>query len=153
MGLTKLLVISRLVPHGHDEGCLRMLPRKRPEDDSLPPASLAREIAACECFEAAWSAGQPRRIEDKLAAAEPPVLARLLRELLSLELALSQRDGRTPYLEAYLARFPNQADIVREVFRLATAKAPCRETQAPVTDAKRSMLPEGYELPRKLGPR
>jgi hypothetical protein len=128
-----------------------MLATKLSADDSLPPASLARVIAACERFEAAWNAGTPRQVEDELRAAEAPVPSRLFRELLALELELSRRDGRPVDLEAYLARFPDRADTVREVFDFASSTLPGGETEAPANDAEPTTLPEGYELIRKLG--
>jgi tRNA A-37 threonylcarbamoyl transferase component Bud32 len=128
-----------------------MILRNPPADDSLPPASLARVIASCDRFEADWNAGRPRRIEDELAAAQEPVPGRLFRELLALEVELARRDGRPTELDAYLARFPDQANTVREVFELASATLPVGETAAPATGAERTTLPEGYELLRQLG--
>ena len=85
-------------------------------DDSLSPDDLGSVVAACDRFEADWNAGRPRRIEDELAAADEPISPRLFRELLALELELTRRDGRLADLDAYLARFPDRADTVREVF-------------------------------------
>ena len=75
--------------------------------------------------------GRPRRIEDELAAADEPIRCRLFRELLALEFELSRGDGRSAELEAYLARFPDRADTVREVFASETVTAPCPEVTEP----------------------
>ncbi len=93
-----------------------MSPPNLTSDDSLRRTTWQRIIAACERFEADWNAGRPRRIEDELAAAREPIPTRLFRELLALELELTRRDGRYADLDAYLARFPDRADAVREVF-------------------------------------
>jgi len=122
-----------------------------PADDSLPPDDLARVIAACDRFKADWNAGQPRRIEDELAAADKPVPSRLFRELLVLELELVRRDGRFADLDAYLARFPERANTVREVFAGDTVAVPDREVTGSVTSNELASSPEGYELIRKLG--
>jgi len=122
-----------------------------PVDDSLPPEDLARVIESCDRFEADWNAGRPRRIEDELARAREPVPSRLLRELLALEFELSRRDGRSADLEAYLARFPDRADTVREAFGGETVTTPSQETVGFVTGVDQTNSPEGYELLRKLG--
>ena len=91
----------------------------------------AHVIAACERFEADWNAGRPRRIEDEIAAAREPIRRRLFRELLALELELTRRDGRLADLGAYLARFPDRADAVREVFACETVTVPYPEATEP----------------------
>ena len=128
-----------------------MPPPNLPADDSLPPDDLARVIASCDRFEADWNAGRPRRIEDELASADEPIPARLFRELLALEIELTRRDGRSADLDAYLARFPDRADTVREVFAGETVTAPYPETAGSVMSEEPASSPEGYELLRKLG--
>jgi len=120
-------------------------------DDSLPPEDLARIVASCERFEADWNAGQPRRIEDELATADEPIPSRLLRELLALELELTRRDGRFADLDAYLARFPDRADAVRELFAGHTVASSFREVTGPLISDEPASAPKGYELLRKLG--
>jgi|GEM_PF-1876354 len=122
-----------------------------PADDSLPPDDLARVIAACDRFEADWNAGRPRRIEDELAAADKPVPSRLFRELLVLELELVRSDGRLADLDAYLARFPDRADTVRDVFAGDTVVVPDREVTGSVTNNELTSSPKGYEILRELG--
>jgi serine/threonine protein kinase len=120
-------------------------------DESLPPDDLARVIAACDRFEADWNAGRPRRIEDEIATADKPVPSRLFRELLVLEHELVRSDGRLADLDAYLARFPDRADTVREVFAGDTVAVPDREVTGSVTNNEPATSPEGYELIRELG--
>jgi len=128
-----------------------MSPPNLPADDSLPPADLARVIATCDRFEAEWNAGRPRRIEDELAMAGEPWPARLFRELLALEIELTQRDGRRAHPDAYLARFPDQAGTVLEVFAGHTVTTSDPEVTGPMMIAEPASSPEGYELLRKIG--
>ncbi len=123
----------------------------QPADDSLSPDDLARVITACDRFEADWNAGRPRQIEDEIAAADNPVQSRLFRELLVLELELVRGDGRLADLDAYLARFPDRADTVREVFAADTVAVPARDGTGCLTRHEPASPPEGYELLRELG--
>jgi serine/threonine protein kinase len=122
-----------------------------PADDSLPTDELARVIASCERFEADWDAGRPRRIEDELAQADEPIRARLFRELLLLEIELARRDGRSADLDAYLARFPDRHDTIRQIFTGATATVSCPDVTQPITTGEPASTLEGYELIRMLG--
>ena len=108
-----------------------MSPANLYADDSSSPADLARIIAACERFEADWNAGLSRWIENEVAAAPEPIRARLFRELLALELELARRGGQAVPLDEYLARFPDRADAVREVFIGATLSPPDPEVTWP----------------------
>ena len=112
--------------------------------------SLARVIASCDRFEADWNAGRARRIENELAAADEPIRTRLFRELLALKLELTRRDGRPTDLDAYLARFPDRPDTVREVFSDTLAPSH-REVTVPVMREEPIPSPEGYDIIRKLG--
>jgi serine/threonine protein kinase len=122
-----------------------------PDDDALPPDDLARIIAVCDRFEADWKADQPRRIEDEVSAAEGPIRARLLGELLALEIELLRRDGRPAGIDAYLARFPDRADSVRAIFSAETVTEPFPEVTQDATNADPERALEGYELVRQLG--
>ena len=83
-----------------------------PGDDRLSPDDLARVIAACDRFEADRNAGGPRRIEDELAgAADDPIHARLFRELVALELELTERDGRSSDPNALLGASHRRSGI------------------------------------------
>jgi serine/threonine protein kinase len=121
---------------------------------------LARVIAACDRFEADWNAGRPRRIEGELAAsADDAIRARLFRELVALELELTQRDGRSLDPNGFFARFPDRADAVREVFAGASTTVTCTgattterdRTREPEPDTEPDASAEGYELLRELG--
>lgn len=61
----------------------------------------------CDQFEAAYQRGEQPRIEDFLARAGDGDAERLLSELVQLEMALLQRDGRSSNSEEYRRRFPN----------------------------------------------
>jgi serine/threonine-protein kinase len=128
-----------------------MSPPNLPSDDSLPPADLVRVIAAFERFETGWKAGRPRPIEDEMAEADGTIRTRLFRELLTLELELIRRDGRYADLHAFLARFPDHGDTVRELFASETVTAPYPEVTDPGMSDDSASSAEGYELLRKLG--
>ncbi len=128
-----------------------MPPPKLTIDDSVLADDLVGIIASCERFEADWNAGQPRRIEDEMAAAAKPIQRRLFRELLALELELARRDGRLADLGAYLARFADRTDTVREVFACKTVTLPYPEKTEPAPASDADAASEGYELLRELG--
>ena len=122
-------------------------------DDLIATADLAHVIAACERFEADWNAGRSRLIEQELAAAPDPVRGRLFRELLAVELELTRHGGRLTAVEEYLARFPDRADAIREVFIGSTLSPPDPEATWSLATAESppSPSPEGFELLRPLG--
>jgi serine/threonine protein kinase len=128
-----------------------MCPGNLRTDDSLPPEDLARVIAACDGFESEWNAGRPRRIEDALALAGEPKLARLFGELLALEVELKRRDGRHADPEPYIARFPDQAAIVLDIFAGCTVTVPHPDETIPGMTTEPASQHEGYELLRKIG--
>jgi serine/threonine protein kinase len=122
-----------------------------PDDDALPPDELARVIAACDRFEAAWKAGRPLRIEDEMAAADEAIRGRLFGELVSLEIELLRRDGRSADMDAYIARFLDREDIVRALFAAEAVTVPYPEATASETREGPASPIEGYELIRQLG--
>ena len=128
-----------------------MTPPDLTRDDSVPADDLAGIIAVCERFEDDWKAGRAARIEDEIAAAREPIRARLFRELLALELELTRGDGRYADVSAYLARFPDRTDAVREVFVSETLTVPFPEETDPGPGDLSGSSFEGYELLRELG--
>ncbi len=103
----------------------------RPAQPS-PADRLEQILAVCEGFEAAWRAGQQPRIEAYLA--ENPELDRsdLLRHLLGLVLELSRNAGQIAAPEEYRARFPDQAQLVTEVFREFNQSQPGTTREKPI---------------------
>lgn len=87
--------------------------------DRYIQASLEAQYAIDQIssrFESAWREGQEPVIEDyldRIPVADQPAL---FQELLILDLAYRERQGRLPAWETYGARFPAFAAIVREVF-------------------------------------
>jgi hypothetical protein len=75
---------------------------------------------ACLRFEAAWKAARTHGPAPDLAMflGDPGDVARpaLLRELLAVELAYRRSQGERPAATAYLARFPDDAEILRAAF-------------------------------------
>jgi serine/threonine protein kinase len=130
-----------------------MLYPKSVDDDCLPAGDLARLILCCDRFEADWNAGQPRRIEEVIASADESIRDRLFRELLTLELELTRRDGHRPDREAYIARFPDRAEAVRMVFASAshTDTATFNQPTTPGSVDETGEESKGYEIIRKLG--
>ena len=151
MGTVKRTVHSAWDLLGRDDGVRIMCPPKLPADDSLPPEDLARVIAVCDRFEAEWNGGRPPRIEDELAFADERSHARLFRELLALEVELMRRDGRHADPEPYIARFPDQAAIVLDIFAGCTVTVPHPDETVPGMTTAAAPSPEGYELLRKIG--
>ncbi len=68
---------------------------------------------ACEAFKAQWRAGQRPRLEEFLTSS--PERARLLRELLRVELAHRRAAGERPSWEDYCERFADQAGVFAEL--------------------------------------
>jgi serine/threonine protein kinase len=123
---------------------------KPPVDGDVPADDLARIIAACDRLEADWNAGLAPRIEDDLVGGDEPVVSRLFGELLALELELLRRDGGSPELGAYIARFPERAGTVWDVFAGQIVTASSREPTDSVTKEDLSNTAMGYDLIRKL---
>jgi hypothetical protein len=99
------------------------------DDLSLSPSLVTRIDEVCDRFEAQWKAGGCPKIEDYAAGWGGPERARLLRHLLDLELDYQRKAGREVRLDAYLARFPEDADLLREV--VADSAAPGGPTRFP----------------------
>jgi serine/threonine protein kinase/tetratricopeptide (TPR) repeat protein/WD40 repeat protein len=120
---------------------------------------------ACLRFEGAWLAGQTPQIETFLAGLAEPNRARLLRRLLELELAQRRSRGEPSTPEDYERRFPEHAELIREVFAACSSIATQPESGPPAggTSAERSSgtvegpdatpFPRvpGYEILRELG--
>jgi len=85
--------------------------------EKLPPDCQQLLHQVCDCFEAAWKAGQRPCIEKHCAEIPEVALEPLLRELLHLELAHRIEGGEKPTPEEYQGRFPNHLQLVGEVFQ------------------------------------
>ena len=84
----------------------------------------------CDRFERAYLAGLDRggrpRIEDHLGGQAEPARSQRLLKLLSIELDYRSQAGESPVPEEYLARFPDDASIVRAAFAVL-AELPAAE--------------------------
>src|SRR5262245_13984362 len=101
------------------------------EDESLPAAMVLRVDKVCDRFEQAWRSGPRPELEKYLADTPEPEQTLLFRELLAIELAYSNTGD---CLDAYLQRFPNRLELLREVFahvRASTNAARSAETAQP----------------------
>jgi WD40 repeat protein/tRNA A-37 threonylcarbamoyl transferase component Bud32 len=90
-------------------------------DFALPLAARERIDQVCLAFEAAWQSGQRPCLENCLDPAHGPERRALLCELMLLELDYRAQAGETPDAQAYLTRFSEEGELVREVFRRAMA--------------------------------
>ena len=98
-----------------------MTPEEQAAFTDLPRAALEVIERVCTRFETAWQAGQTPHLQDYWAG-EPAAAGPLLfQELLYLELEYRRRRGEAPAANDYLARFPTQADLIRQVWLAAQA--------------------------------
>jgi WD40 repeat protein/tetratricopeptide (TPR) repeat protein len=85
-----------------------------------------------DSFEAAWKSETPPRIEDYLRELPGPSRARLLEELLRVELDVRRDRGETPTPEEYGERIPEHIEMTQALFREGSAR------RRPVSDAPAS---------------
>lgn len=74
--------------------------------DSLPVELLCRINARCDAYEAACHNGHAANVTDFLEGFHGAERARLLRELVAIELDYSRQHGQTPRADEFLSRFP-----------------------------------------------
>ncbi|MEM6690344.1 MAG: serine/threonine-protein kinase [Planctomycetota bacterium] len=90
---------------------------------TLPISVLEQIDDCCADFEKAWQSGHPPAIESvALDTFGEEAKAVLLAELIVLEADYRKRRGESPSQEEYLKRFPEQREIVHEVFAEAAPK-------------------------------
>ncbi|MEM6365306.1 MAG: serine/threonine-protein kinase, partial [Planctomycetota bacterium] len=94
------------------------------QQKKLPIAALERIDDRCAEFERAWQSGEPRSIEETIAA-EMAEDERdlLLAELLVLEIDYRRRNGESPEVDEYVDRFPENANLIREALGVDVAKS------------------------------
>src|SRR5207237_1092683 len=112
--------------------------------------------ALCYRFDVAWKAGQRPRIEDYLGEMPPAEIAKLLRELLALEMVYRSRSGETLVLDDYQQRFPDHAELIQRVFCEEVTPAAGRPEGADSSGPAASTGPDlgeavPAELPEYLG--
>ena len=86
---------------------------------TIRPERLAqswRVDQVCEEFESTWRNGQTSRLKEMVEAAREDDRLRVLEELLALDLEFRFRHQQSPSLATYQAQFPDQAELVAEVF-------------------------------------
>nr|MBC8875047.1 SUMF1/EgtB/PvdO family nonheme iron enzyme [Planctomycetota bacterium] len=84
-----------------------------PGKESIPIAVEQRVDEICSRFEDAWRNGECPQVEQYLGNPEGPERRALLAELLAVEIAYREMSGENPNPEEFLARFPNDADLIR----------------------------------------
>src|SRR5262245_37280650 len=93
----------------------------RPHNTSLPLDAQRRIAEACASFDQSWRAENRPRLEDFLYASDrADEQLQLLRALLEVEFRYRRQVPGGFSLDEYLARFSEQADLVREVFAAQT---------------------------------
>ena len=98
-------------------GSQEALPSVDPRYDACVSLGARASVdALCQTLEDSWRFGHPVAIEEQLAGREGLARRLALRELLAVEVESRQRRGQTPKPEDYLARFPQDADIIDLVF-------------------------------------
>src|SRR5262249_8903309 len=96
----------------------------RPHNTPLPLDAQRRTAEASAHLDQGWRAGNNPRIEDYLSAGDGDDEQReLLRALLEVEFFYRRLAPEGFSLDEYLARFSEQADLVREVFAPQTVAA------------------------------
>lgn len=114
---------------------------------SLPLPALERIETVCLEFEAAWKKGERPRIEDCLRAPQGDERKELLRELLLLDVDYRGRSDEHPSEDDYRARFPQDSNLVSDVFEeLSTGAAATETSPSPSATASR-----GPTLPCQFG--
>src|SRR5262245_42668329 len=86
-------------------------------EDGLPLSDVRRIDLACDAFEAAWRDDKRPRLEEFLGSASATERGELLRQLLLVELEQRGERGEEPLPDEYAARFPDDAELLEEVFR------------------------------------
>ncbi len=124
-------------------------------DGSIPLADLQRAVGLCDAYESAWRAGNRPVIESFLADFGPDHRSDLLLRLLGLDLELRVSAGERPAPAEYLARFPDDVELVRSAFRglTGTAELP-GQNRAPYFSPGNGEIPKllgDYELLDRLG--
>jgi serine/threonine protein kinase/DNA-binding beta-propeller fold protein YncE len=129
-------------------------------DPPRPSPSLDAEgqiDEACDRFEAQWRAGRRPRIEEFLGGQAGAAQARLLYELLRLELEYRRKGGEQPAREEYRERFPDHRATLDRLFGgnggTAAAEGPASTlAQERVGQGTRAppLIP-GYEVLEELG--
>ncbi|MEX2138167.1 MAG: protein kinase [Pirellulales bacterium] len=99
------------------------------ESDLRPQSQRIDEI--CDAFELDWQSGRQPLIEAYFAGADEPHREVLFRELLLAEWELLDRDARTVQLDAYVARFPEQRDVIATLFDQRQKREPTGQYSTP----------------------
>jgi len=115
-------------------------------DTSLPLPALERIDKVCLQFEGAWKKGGKPCIEDYLGEAQGPERRELLRQLLLLDLDYRRQQADQPTEEEYRARFPDDGELVADVFREFSVRA----ASSPPPGTKVRYFGD-YELLEELG--
>src|SRR6516225_3117478 len=106
-------------PGPHSQVLATVLGQERIMSDPghKPSWSLDEAIdSACLRFEAAWKAGLRPALADYVEPVPREERAAFLRQLLPLDRHYRAQQGKHPGPELYLAQFPQEAAVIREVF-------------------------------------
>ena len=110
----------------------------------------------CESFTQDWDLARRPDIPTYLDRVGASTRPNLLRNLLEHDIRRRRQAGETPTAEEYIARFPGQATLVREVFLLSTAShlslsLELSEPESGISASLPAALLGDYRLIRELG--
>ena len=98
---------------------------------TIPPLQVLELERACDQFEGEWRAGRRPRVEDYLGETPEPRRSKLLRDLLTLDLAYRRLAGERPGPNDYRDRLSSHGELIDSVFRfVAGGTDPDRESIA-----------------------
>lgn len=122
-----------------------------PQDPSVSVPVLERIDRICLKFESAWKTGEPPQIEVYLAETGGAERARLLCELVLLDLDYRSRRDQQPTPEDYRRRLPGDTAIIHDAFALATARGTGNPKRDPTILAEGPRSVPGTAMAEKIG--
>ena len=97
------------------------------EESVLPISVLKRIDELSDRFESAWRNGQTPQIEDYLPLLDQPDRAKLLYELIAMEVEYRHAKHEQPTFEEYNKRFPQYEKYIRAAFESHIAELPSQQ--------------------------
>ena len=115
------------------------------------PAEVRQIDRTCDRFESALKVGARPDVTEFLGNASEPLRSALLRQLLLLDLDYARHRGKSPRVEDYLTRFPDDTALIANVCREAN-EAPSHSLRDPA-DAPPApdAIAARYDLMNEIG--
>ena len=118
------------------------MPFSRSIASRIEGEALLRILRAVEGFEDALKGGGSPPLEDLLRGSTGAERAELLRQAIGLELDYRRSHGESPEPEGYLRRFPEDAEIIRDLFGEPTVSRITESGTEPSPDPPHVPVPE-----------